>query len=1481
MAARSKKLLRVIDGIRSWNVSTTQSKQDTYSSVEIEESLKCENFQIGKVAIHGFPYRPSCMAFDPVQKILAVGTKTGIIRIFGRPGVDYVVSHPSPAAVLQIWFLINEGGLISICEDDIAHLWSIRQRSPELVHSLQFKRERLTCGHIPVGSGWLYLGTDKGNVHFISVQNFNASGYVINWNKAIDISASAHPGRIIHIAENPQDSNKLLIGYSTGVLVLWDLRTKSAESRFKHFDNLNGFCWHWDGKSFISCHNFGLLITWSCKQPERPVSVTCPHAGSDALPEDYATYEPIHAVDWLPSKTGEPLIVFSGGCNSSQLEPPSANLRPSDSPDLPTSDSQLLHSGCRNLTIKRGKRSVVLQMDYQLLQFVSLCSSPSVSEFMDPYAVAVLLQNDLVMIDLLSPEYPNFENPYPMDLHIPPVTCCLYVVDCPADFVPALYSVGSRSNCSRSNTFGTSGNPVDVAHTDSFSTREWPITGGEWGTTYNAFPEVIITGHSDGSVRFWDASQVSLTPLYKVRTLKYFAAGLRDAKHPGDYVGISTSTCQDDLNRFFSPNLLLTDSDPYAIRIMQFCPHSRLLLTASSAHACLLQFSRREQQCSIPVIDVNMSFDCFEDPLGAPPTPGDAFMDDQPGSSIVGQTSREQVTLSSPLPRPSGSASSGQSTSSPDRELYVFLPISPDVSVWPPGYQPALVCRLGIPAINLDSLSSTGFGPANDPTVVPPMPITAIALNSGYGLLAIGSECGFTLLDYVAQVCLLSTTTADLSGLCDFLPRVSNRSAGRSSANPFGDLKLSDQHQYLQPIVSCAQPLKISVESGVVNAAEVPTSSSEQTTIHEPERALPLSAQITGQESDAPSALCCCEWASVCPNRSDPPTGIANAPVRDPPAGHTLISSPKSRQISTPTSTHANAAPQENALPLGLVLQSKANSHHLPFTLSTGHLASTGSSKFELPVITITDLKVISSERSDRQFLVNATGSTRLVESFQHLRILSPLAAALMRACSGISVLSDLPPNPPEKCGESGLGSQSCSLSTSTSSLEQMGIEGIRCIVFADSYARKGDYNCGPCVWIGTTRGNTIVFSLGALETRSTHLTYTLSPIGSIFRLMGEIVLVTFLDMSGDPTTTPYSNWNDSLRVGDTVRNAGGLPAKYTHVPNVSDSQEADTTPVGLRQGDGSTAARRLGMNSTSRFFRERHIPSSTARTCSSVTSSSPSTSGDSNATHPSYLPAVSGTVDADKQLLVLCSEKQARVVALPSQICLYAIKITETSQVVRASVQRFRSSSSTADAYGSTTFLAVYLANGHFLAFSLPSLRMLMDVDYLPYTDSVANSFTFGQYGLAAYMTSPSELLKITWSTDMCANLKDMQGELFLPRDMPEPPKKSFFKNLLTGNSSSLDRDVLFGQPTSGKSMPGTSVLLSSSRMEKVGSQASGSASEIARARNAAIERGEKLQQLDLQTQEMSDQARGFGRSAALLAAKYERKDKRWGWPL
>lgn len=48
-----------------------------------------------------------------------------------------------------------------------------------------------------------------------------------------------------------------------------------------------------------------------------------------------------------------------------------------------------------------------------------------------------------------------------------------------------------------------------------FSDREWPISGGEWSPASCSYSEIVITGHQDGSIKFWDASagtlQVSLS----------------------------------------------------------------------------------------------------------------------------------------------------------------------------------------------------------------------------------------------------------------------------------------------------------------------------------------------------------------------------------------------------------------------------------------------------------------------------------------------------------------------------------------------------------------------------------------------------------------------------------------------------------------------------------------------------------------------------------------------------------------------------------------------------------------------------------------------------------------------------------------------------------------------------------------------------------------------------------------------------------
>lgn len=46
---------------------------------------------------------------------------------------------------------------------------------------------RITFLHLAVGSKWLYVGTEKGNIHVVNIDAFSLSGYIINWNKTIDL----------------------------------------------------------------------------------------------------------------------------------------------------------------------------------------------------------------------------------------------------------------------------------------------------------------------------------------------------------------------------------------------------------------------------------------------------------------------------------------------------------------------------------------------------------------------------------------------------------------------------------------------------------------------------------------------------------------------------------------------------------------------------------------------------------------------------------------------------------------------------------------------------------------------------------------------------------------------------------------------------------------------------------------------------------------------------------------------------------------------------------------------------------------------------------------------------------------------------------------------------------------------------------------------------------------------------------------------
>ncbi|KAJ0008543.1 hypothetical protein NQD34_015958 [Periophthalmus magnuspinnatus] len=76
---------KVLDGLTaasSSSVSSSAQPGTPRDADPVQETLQSEHFQLCKTVRQGFPNQPASMAFDPVQKILAVGTQTGALRLY-------------------------------------------------------------------------------------------------------------------------------------------------------------------------------------------------------------------------------------------------------------------------------------------------------------------------------------------------------------------------------------------------------------------------------------------------------------------------------------------------------------------------------------------------------------------------------------------------------------------------------------------------------------------------------------------------------------------------------------------------------------------------------------------------------------------------------------------------------------------------------------------------------------------------------------------------------------------------------------------------------------------------------------------------------------------------------------------------------------------------------------------------------------------------------------------------------------------------------------------------------------------------------------------------------------------------------------------------------------------------------------------------------------------------------------------------------
>lgn len=200
---------------------------------DLSAGLQTDHFAIDDLARYGVNSQVSALAYDPVQSLLAVGTKSsqfgpGQIYIFGRGRIQAVLPVPARGASIQT---------LQFCAEKLVCLDSKHDVS---VYSIELKR--LISSHSPPGAAnvlctdpmldYAMLGMQSGDVIAYDMDREGPAPFRIP-NLWQDVDPKARIATVVSLQFHPRDIGQLLIGYKQGA-VIYSFKLNKALRHFQY-----------------------------------------------------------------------------------------------------------------------------------------------------------------------------------------------------------------------------------------------------------------------------------------------------------------------------------------------------------------------------------------------------------------------------------------------------------------------------------------------------------------------------------------------------------------------------------------------------------------------------------------------------------------------------------------------------------------------------------------------------------------------------------------------------------------------------------------------------------------------------------------------------------------------------------------------------------------------------------------------------------------------------------------------------------------------------------------------------------------------------------------------------------------------------------------------------------------------------------------------------------------------------------------------
>ncbi|KAL5710191.1 hypothetical protein ACHQM5_020785 [Ranunculus cassubicifolius] len=171
---------------------------------------------------YGVPSTASILAFDPIQRLLAIGTLDGRIKVIGGNNIEGLLVSPKASPYKSLEFLHNQAFLVSVTNTNDIQIWNLENRC--VASSLQWE-SNITAFSVIRNTSFMYVGDEYG---LMSVLKYNAEEgklLLLPYHvPAYFATEGIENGSIVGVLPQPHSSgNRVLIAYENGLINLWDV----------------------------------------------------------------------------------------------------------------------------------------------------------------------------------------------------------------------------------------------------------------------------------------------------------------------------------------------------------------------------------------------------------------------------------------------------------------------------------------------------------------------------------------------------------------------------------------------------------------------------------------------------------------------------------------------------------------------------------------------------------------------------------------------------------------------------------------------------------------------------------------------------------------------------------------------------------------------------------------------------------------------------------------------------------------------------------------------------------------------------------------------------------------------------------------------------------------------------------------------------------------------------------------------------------